>query len=113
MQQAKRFRVRVVATQHVAFVVLGGELDLAAVAGFEGVFEALLGSGPAEVGVDLDALAFIDAKGLDALLRARRLGRSSGLRMGFVRPSEACRRALRVTRLEHLVDSAEAALVGG
>jgi anti-anti-sigma factor len=88
MQGNDWFCVRVVAGRDAAVVVLAGEMDVAAVASFEAVFQATLMSGPTEVVIDLDAIASIDEAGLEALLRARRDAHRSGTHVSF-HPSSA------------------------
>ncbi len=113
MQRTDWFSVRVVAGSDAAVVVLAGAMDLAAAASFEAVFRATVESAPSDVVIDLHAVVFIDAAGLAALVRAQRLGSCSGLRVGFERPSAACRRIVELTRQEGLLAPAAAGVASG
>jgi anti-anti-sigma factor len=82
------------------FVVLHGELDLAQA---ERVHDVLLETAGSTV-VDLTDLAFLDAAGLSALLRARRQITAAGHRLVIRGAHGLVRRVFEITHVAHLLE---------
>jgi anti-anti-sigma factor len=82
-------------------VHLFGELDIAQA---ERMREALVGVGRSTVELDLRRLTFLDARGLDAILTARRVILAEGSAFQIWGATGAVRRIFEVTRLTTLLE---------
>jgi anti-anti-sigma factor len=67
-----------------------------------------LAEGPSEVVLDLHALEFCDAAGLQVFLRARRAAFAAGAALWLERPTCIVRRVLEVSGLAWLIDDSAA-----
>lgn len=81
-----------------------GELDLSTAAQMETSLHDALAAGTPELVVDLDALEFCDAAGLQVFLRARRAAFTAGAALWLERPTHIVRRVLEVSGLAWLID---------
>jgi len=91
-----------VCTEADTYIVwLWGELDVATADEFE---QALVEAGGSQVVIDLGALTFIDARGLSALLSARRRIIGAGHGFALRGASGLVRRVFEITDLESLLD---------
>lgn len=83
-------------------VRLRGELDLATAGELRSCLAPVIGSQPPPVKVvlDLEAVTFLDASGIAALLTARRALDAHGGRLVLRSPSRLVRRVMRVLDLE-------------
>jgi anti-sigma B factor antagonist len=92
-------RCRATSRDGVAVVEVAGEIDLAAGPELEATLGAAVDGGLPTVIVDLEAVVFIDARGLGVLARAKRCTDEAGTSLMLRRPSAACRRLLDVAGL--------------
>ena len=80
-------------------VVLGGEIDIAAVHELRAEFAALT-DGSRPVTIDLRDVSFIDSSGIEALVAARRDAERAGGSVVLLAPSPAVARVLEVAGLD-------------
>jgi len=85
-------------------VSLRGELDLSTAP----VLDEALRDANSEIVVDLSALAFIDASGLNVLASAHRRAERHGDRLVIINASPLARRMFRLTALDHLLSGSDA-----
>jgi anti-anti-sigma factor len=90
-----------VVTQHLDIVVqLCGALDLDALASLEECLEVAAAERPRRLVLDLSSLDFIDAAGLAAILRARRIAEDRGVEFVLDSPTPPVRGVLDLTGLD-------------
>jgi anti-sigma B factor antagonist len=83
----------------VGFVVLSGEIDLAAAPDLHDVLLAEIGSGRRTV-VDLDSVSFLDSSGLSVLVTALRRARDGNGELSLCSPSSFAIRAIELAGLD-------------
>jgi anti-anti-sigma factor len=105
---ARGFDVRVMSGPRRTVVRPTGELDLSTLAQMETSLEEALAAGTPELVLDLHALEFCDAAGLQVILRARRAAFATGTALWLERPTRIVRRVLEVSGLAWLVDDSAA-----
>lgn len=84
-------------------VEIEGELDLLTGGHVAATFHRLLADRPTAIEVDAADLTFVDARGLRALLVARRATHAAGIRFHLVQRSAALDRLLGMTGLSELL----------
>lgn len=82
-------------------IVLGGEIDIAAVGALRAEFDDLLAAA-VPITIDLRDVSFIDSSGVEALCAARRDAERSGGSVVLRAPSAPVVRVLEVTGLDDL-----------
>jgi len=87
-------------------VRISGELDMAALMGFDEMLVDVLADGRREVIFDLRPLEFIDSSGITALLRADKRAKEAGIRL-FLAPGSKVERLLDVVGVSKMFDRAE------
>ena len=102
------FALAVSRRQHELVVELDGELDLATGPMLSTAIADVECDGAAAVVVDLRGIRFVDAKGLGALLEARRQLDERGMTMRVVNPRPAVLRVLRVAGVDGVLLNGEA-----
>jgi anti-anti-sigma factor len=105
---AERFDVWVMSGPRRTVVRPSGELDLNTVPQMETSLHEALAAGTPELVLDLHALEFCDAAGLQVFLRARRAALAAGASLWLERPTRIVRRVLEVSGLAWLVDDSAA-----
>lgn len=83
---------------------LRGELDMATAPALARCLGRLGQADPDTVVVDVSHLDFCDSSGLDVLVAYNRDAQEHGARLVLRSPSDAVRRLLEITHLEHLVE---------
>ena len=93
----------------VTVMRIGGELDMSSAPLLTDLVEAVVGSRPTRVVVDMANVRFLCAAGLRALIQTRDMIIAAGGRLVLRAPSRPTRRILAITRTEclfpHAVDS--------
>ena len=107
-EPAAGFDVSVMSGPRRTVVRPSGELDLSTVAQMETSLDEALAAGTPELVLDLHALEFCDAAGLQVFLRARRAASAAGAALWLERPTRIVRRVLEVSGLAWLVDDSAA-----
>ena len=105
------FVVQIETNERALHVVLTGELDLAAVPGFEDELRRAEADQPPVLVVDLSGLSFIDSSGLRALVMADDRARKGGRRLAIVSGPPTVSRVFELTQLDRrleIVDDAAA-----
>ncbi len=103
-----RFGVAILSGPHRTVVRPAGELDLSTAARMETSLHDAIQVGTPELVLDLHALEFCDAAGLQVFLRARRRAFAAGATLWLERPTSIVRRVLEVSGLAWLVDDSAA-----
>ena len=83
----------------IAVIAVVGELDLAAVPGFEAELLTIISSGRYRLVVDVEKLTFCDSTGLSAFVRGDRSCAAAGGWLRLAAPRGSVRRALEITGL--------------
>jgi anti-sigma B factor antagonist len=99
MTEGGGFDIQCLRDDGVAFVVLSGELDLAAAPDLHSVLLEEIGSGSRTV-VDLDGVSFLDSSGLSVLVTALRRARDKDSEFALCSPSPFAARALELAGLD-------------
>jgi anti-sigma B factor antagonist len=87
----------------VATIVVAGEVDLATAPLIGEALRELDPAEPLHVRLDLSAVSFCDAAGLNAFLAGDRLLRATGGQLTLIRPSPQVRRLLSITELDQVL----------
>jgi anti-sigma B factor antagonist len=99
MTESGGFDIQCLQDDGVAFVVLSGELDLAAAPDLRDVLLEQIGSGSRTV-VDLEGVSFLDSSGLSVLVTALRRARDNESEFALCCPSTFATRALELAGLD-------------
>jgi anti-sigma B factor antagonist len=91
----------------VAYLVLAGEFDLAALPGFDDKIAEVEGAGPVAIVIDLNGLTFMDSSGLRALVTADERARHAGRRLAIIPGPATVRRVFEITQLDRRLDLVE------
>lgn len=94
-------------------LMLSGELDMATAPILDGPLSRATSNGNAEVIVDLEKVSFMDASGLQALMRAADRARRNGQRFAIVKAPAPVRRLIQITNTTHLLHSEQRTVPGG
>jgi anti-anti-sigma factor len=87
------------------FVVeVAGEIDLSTAPGLETRLTTAINYATAVLVVDLEAVTFMDAAGLTALLRANKCAQAARMRLVLQRPPPICRRLVGIAGLESMLE---------
>jgi anti-sigma B factor antagonist len=87
-------------------VVASGEIDIATAPDFSRALDAALAARPAVLVIDLAMVEFIDSSGLNAMLQANHAS-GDDVRLVLQSPSDACRRVLKATGLDDVLEIRE------
>jgi anti-sigma B factor antagonist len=94
-------------------VHLRGELDMATAPALATCLERLCAAHPDTVVVDASHLDFCDSSGLNVLIAYNRRAQQDGVHVLLRGPSDALRRLLEITHLEHLVEDMDTQPIDG
>ncbi len=89
-------------------VTLRGELDLSTAPALAAALRDAMLDANSEIVVDLAALEFIDASGLNVLAGAETHAEQHGARLAVINASPLAQRMLRLTGLDHLLSGSDA-----
>jgi len=87
----------------VVTIAVTGELDVATAPLIGDTIHRINSAQPINVHLDLSAVTFCDAAGLNAFLAADRLLRATSGRLTLIRPSPQVRRLLTITKLDEIL----------
>jgi anti-anti-sigma factor len=93
-------------TESETVVVASGEIDIATAADFSRTLDAAMAARPAVLVIDLAMVEFIDSSGLNAVLQANQAS-GDDVRLVLQSPSDACRRILKATGLDDVLEIRE------
>lgn len=85
-----------------AQLVVRGEVDIAVVEGLLAEAERSMDASRSRLEVDLHDVTFIDSSGLGALVQIQRNASERGISVVLTRPSDATRRLLELSGLDHV-----------
>ncbi len=91
------FELTVERAPGLAQVRIAGDLDIATVSELDRALEVLAGDGHHSLVLDLDDLKFMDARGLRAIVRAKRFADHHGGRLTILRSSGQVQRLFELT----------------
>ena len=106
-QEVRSLQVRPWADRDRVIVAVIGELDIASVSVLGQALDDIRGAGCSDVVLDLRGLSFIDACGLNLLLRADRAARRAGKALATVDDSPAVARVLELAELQNHFNRAQ------
>jgi anti-sigma B factor antagonist len=91
------------AEDSVVTIAVTGELDMATAPLIGDTIHRINSAQPINVHLDLSAVNFCDAAGLNAFLAADQLLRATSGRLTLIRPSPQVRRLLTITKLDEIL----------
>jgi len=100
-------RVDVRANGRATVLAVAGELDLASSPTLEEALDAVTGTTPELLILDLSALEFMDSTGLSVLVRAHQRALEAGRRFALVKGSPQVQRLLTLTGIDDRIMVAE------